>query len=158
MHAAANWYPGSLNRPVAALHLLLVHSSVCNLTWIGYSNIMQRLIEQLNIITDNTMETFVITNNKSAVSVSLDRTLWSMLWWLSDIGILPPNVCYKSSLSAFPQDTLTYLCNQLSFNELQLGTCVYPFPWPSLSPPHHPAIRNYHILLCKHHKITHTAD
>lgn len=33
---------------------------------------MRSLIEQLKIITDNTKETYVITNNKSAGTVSLD--------------------------------------------------------------------------------------
>lgn len=40
---------------------------------------MQSLIEQLKIITDNTRETFVITNHKSAESVSLDYTEYIMI-------------------------------------------------------------------------------
>ncbi len=74
MHAAANWNSGSVNGLVTALHLLRLCSSMGDLTTISYSNIMQSLIEQLKIVTNNTKETFIITNDKSEASESLYYT------------------------------------------------------------------------------------
>lgn len=114
---------------------------------------MQSLIEQLKIITDNTKETYVIANNKSAVSLDYIEYVMIIVQhrdFTSHRGLT------KCSSSGF-QRLLRHIsaCDQLSFNELQ--PCI-PFPPDQVYRLHHPAIRNYRILLCKNGDIIHTAD
>lgn len=120
---------------------------------------MWNIIEQLKIKTDNSRETYVITNNKSAGWVSLDYIVYvTTIVQHKDItshsGLQELTKCSSSGF----QSSLWHI-SAISFILMNYSWA----PVNTLSPDQvnrlrHPAVRIYHILLCKHGKMRHTAE